>query len=554
MIVGIVVGLVLWSQNELQVARLAKDLLRKMSRVTLSAPRVMKLAGDDSYRLAITSINKQSNNQKKTNTTPAIFDSSEAADNNKLLYRYWLGRELKCLPAIQFAHEDLPDNMWDSLPGLEWDPLRDALKNAPLEAVAAKPKAASGKMFLSLDRRKTSRADNDGNDGDDEDDHQPSKAPRAFLKDIAKAKSKTTQRAFVASIDTAVEDIVKNQPPDSVMSVCSQYSTVFGDGAANATAARSVKETILASQKNTPLFIQLCSALFSNKEGEKMTKPKLEKFLGITVSPFIFGEINHHVRMYGPGIPVEARKAKRINVNNFVAAVTKLVTFLVRVSIKTAAVLTKTVDDATYTFPLLYRDRNKNRLVEDYMAHIKATDGHAIRKSDMLEVVQLVCPRQNKSLAALDTATECHGRLNFQCMREWTQELLDWALSKRNVPAAPLEQLNATIEDLRKNLLSSEVFLKSRIDGLHHENHFGGGGTDGPACHCAFYAFGKRDPLAMEVDGCLECGHIHNVICPQCEEFWRTTELIDDMVLQAKALIPSGTSVIRRLFITYSIS
>ena len=153
--------------------------------------------------------------------------------------------------------------------------------------MAAKPKAASGKMFLSLDRRKTSRADNDGNDGDDEDDHQPSKAPRAFLKDIAKAKSKTTQRAFVASIDTAVEDIVKNQPPDSVMSVCSQYSTVFGDGAANATAARSVKETILASQKNTPLFIQLCSALFSNKEGEKMTKPKLEKFLGITVSPFI---------------------------------------------------------------------------------------------------------------------------------------------------------------------------------------------------------------------------------------------------------------------------
>ena len=191
------------------------------------------------------------------------------------------------------------------------------------------------------------------------------------------------------------------------------------------------------------------------------------------------------------------------------------------------------------------RSLTPNRLVTDYILHIKASDGHAIRREDMLKVIDLVCPRQIKSLAALDTATENHGRLNFDCLRTWSQELSEWALSKPNLGPARLEALNVTILDLRKNLLSSEIFLKSRLDGLHHESHLGAanlGINDGPASHCAFYAFGKRDPRAMDIAGCLECGHVHTTTCPQCDEMWRTITIIDKLVVQAEALAPSSSS------------
>ena len=82
-----------------------------------------------------------------------------------------------------------------------------------------------------------------------------------------------------------------------------------------------------------------------------MTKTKLEKFLGITMSQFMYTQITWHVRDHGPGAKVEAKMVKRVGINSFVLRLEKFVNYLVKVSIKTAEVQTKEYNGTSFTIP-----------------------------------------------------------------------------------------------------------------------------------------------------------------------------------------------------------
>ena len=264
-IVGIVVGFILFLQIEAQFDRSATNNVQKMQRVTFSAPRATNSGSDVLFRLIIVSTDKKNNNKKMNNTTAAIFPNEEVANNNKLLFNYWLGREKKCVDAIDFVHEAFPDDMWESVPGSEWDPLREALKAVPVVAVKVGKRKHTD---LHLCRTKGSRVDNDDeNDGDDEEE-QPQPRVRVFHKDITTANPKT-QKAFAARIDKVTAPLMVHQTPSGALSSLSKYSTVFGGVVADHLAVAALRASILDNQTNNPLFVQLCSTLFSRQEDDK---------------------------------------------------------------------------------------------------------------------------------------------------------------------------------------------------------------------------------------------------------------------------------------------
>lgn len=112
-----------------------------------------------------------------------------------------------------------------------------------------------------------------------------------------------------------------------------------------------------------------------------------------------------------------------------------------------------------------------------------------------------------KTLSALDTNGETNGRVNFGTKRKL-------------IAAYFLHNDSRKVEELANKALNlidqNEKFLKDR-NGFGHAHHFGGNAHDGPACHCHFYAFNRKDPHPPPVaDGLCQiipeapCGHRHS--------------------------------------------
>lgn len=76
-------------------------------------------------------------------------------------------------------------------------------------------------------------------------------------------------------------------------------------------------------------------------------------------------------------------------------------------------------------------------------------------------------------------------------------------------------------------------FIRSR-EGFWSHTHFKSKDIHGPASHCSYFAFGRRDPSAEKTVDQV-CGHIHSGVCRQCEEIMILPELINVLWEKVKA-------------------
>ena len=80
-----------------------------------------------------------------------------------------------------------------------------------------------------------------------------------------------------------------------------------------------------------------------------------------------------------------------------------------------------------------------------------------------------------KCLAALDTTSEVHGRLNYEIMRKTMNEInIDCnrllALSVRHTET--FHAMQVSFNSIISSINSTEAFLKEKSNGLHSQEHF----------------------------------------------------------------------------------
>lgn len=260
------------------------------------------------------------------------------------------------------------------------------------------------------------------------------------------------------------------------------------------------------------------------------TKRQIEEMAGITLDNNIYTECGVHARNNPGGLYIPIHKNKKINNRaSKEEKVWKLINYILSVSVRTAEKRKVQVDKKQERLvPVLLRPMSIHDLLLGFKGcHPEST----FKNQEMTQVVKICAPSMLKTLSALDTNGETNGRVNFGTKRKL-------------IAAYLLHNDSRKVEELANKALNlidqNEKFLKDR-NGFGHAHHFGGNAHDGPACHCHFYAFNRKDPHPPPVaDGLCQiipeapCGHRHSGSCAECEGVLELIDVIAELDYEVK--------------------
>lgn len=275
---------------------------------------------------------------------------------------------------------------------------------------------------------------------------------------------------------------------------------------------------LAGQRKNEEHRVQMLSTFILQKD---MTRDRLILMMGEEISSRKYHHAQHHAMIYGAGQPAELISHKR-NVARRQIVVDNFVAYCLAKGVMTANGRTILVPGKeSISVPNVKRLEGKQPLIksfEDDERRIRAvTQGEgrrqkreylSLRRSDMEDVIAVVCPEIHTSQAALDVVGQLHGTNNFKIIKTKLVQL-----------EAMMPHFTDEILKVRAAVLLAEDVLSNK-EKFRSKGHFGCEvDHHGPAVHCHYYAFGKVDP-AVTVPVVnrvrMECGHYHAGSCVVC--------------------------------------
>ena len=276
----------------------------------------------------------------------------------------------------------------------------------------------------------------------------------------------------------------------------------------------------------------------------KVQRAGMEKLVGRDISEYFYKRMRYHHDTYGAGARAPEEQIHERGGVRKVEIIGRYVDWLVENGVRTAiAVEVRYSNGEIVRVAKIYRKESIEQLIKSFIQMRKeemnlsllprgltgSRDYVSLQCTVMHEIAEVVCPQIIKSLAALDFVTEVHGRLNFKLLRSFLEDVMSTSrsaittLPDSAIAADLIKKLECMHTELLQISFHNEEFMKSR-QGLWSAAHLGGSCTgtrncnDGPACHCKFFAWNKRDFAVAEVlPGAEVCGHVHSGVCPECE-------------------------------------
>ena len=126
-------------------------------------------------------------------------------------------------------------------------------------------------------------------------------------------------------------------------------------------------------------------------------------------------------------------------------------------------------------------------------------------------------------MAALDCVSENSGRRNFEEMTSLVMEIKKKSKNYYHNICDEITRLIKVVQEFGKRDLKTIDHFGCGAGGCHAAD-------GGPACHCAWFVFGRRDPATTTIcdinsssekevtEGAELCGHIHSGNCAPCNE------------------------------------
>lgn len=196
----------------------------------------------------------------------------------------------------------------------------------------------------------------------------------------------------------------------------------------------------------------------------------------------------------------------------------KIILFAYRFSIPSAKRYVKLLPNGEKaTFPVRFRLIS---IASMYTRFVLENPGGTISADRFKNIVKCCAQYTTKSLAALDTCSEQHGRRNFEKMIEYLE------LAKKILPGD--QHLEREIQLCNDLIKATELHLKCRENGIWSSKHLNGPQPPqivdhdtqdcGPASHCMCFLLNKKDKSAPLGQPNTEvCGHVHMTTCLECD-------------------------------------